>query len=460
MNSTQVVLVTTLAQYQTSYWKAVGLLAAELGVTLAFLSFDDRSTEELRAAGLLTFDGRSRQPDRTRAQSIEVIESFGIRDLHKWVLHERLAFGVGDSDYLVAKLADCLQCADHALKVLSKQYAQITVVQEVGGFLSVVGVYFATRKHELEHWFIEPSFFKGGLLFSRNSFAAPKPEVGTHGLDCSPEMLSYLQSAKQAGTVVIPRKDAHHYSAALKKVLNQRNLTRLVQKVVDKYLLGKRQEFGHIGWHVQTHLRMVVNARKMRAMSTSMDQLGQFVYYPLHVPADMALTLRAPEYLDQLTLIERIAQSLPYGLQLVIKEHPAMIGAMDARRVGQLLKRYDHLKLVPAQTNNYEVLRRARAVVTVNSKSGAEAALLGVPVLALGDAFYSDAPFITPFERGADLSAAITRCLQAPRSQELDSDSLKWFEALWRQTRRGELYVDHDDSVKAMADALAAVLQT
>lgn len=48
-------LITTLAEYQTHFWLTVGLKLRELDRQVAFLSFDDRSTELLEAAGFKVF---------------------------------------------------------------------------------------------------------------------------------------------------------------------------------------------------------------------------------------------------------------------------------------------------------------------------------------------------------------------------------------------------------------------
>jgi hypothetical protein len=45
-------LITTLAEYQTAFWLRVGLALRDRGVHALFLTYDDRSHERLRAAGL------------------------------------------------------------------------------------------------------------------------------------------------------------------------------------------------------------------------------------------------------------------------------------------------------------------------------------------------------------------------------------------------------------------------
>jgi hypothetical protein len=88
----------------------------------------------------------------------------------------------------------------------------------------------------------------------------------------------------------------------------------------------------------------------------------------------MALTLRSPEYLDQVATIDFLLRTIPDTHLLVVKEHPAQIGAIPAGRLFELAGRFDNFILLPPQTNNYTVLGRADAIVSVNSKSGAESA--------------------------------------------------------------------------------------
>src|SRR6201985_2857230 len=117
----------------------------------------------------------------------------------------------------------------------------------------------------------------------------------------------------------------------------------------------------------------------------------------------MALTLRSPEYLDQVATIDFLLRTLPDTHMLVVKEHPAQIGAISASRLFELDKRFDNFILLPPQTNNYAVLGRADAIVSVNSKSGAEAVLPGKPVLGMGDAFYRSCPLVFATERLSDV---------------------------------------------------------
>jgi hypothetical protein len=452
-------LITTLAEYQTRFWLPVALKLRDLGHEVAFLSFDDRSSELLMAAGFRVFSATrvANVPRGDDPATDALFTRFGIDQVNFWLSHERFAFGLRDTVALRGKLAAALLAADGACTEWSRDGSAV-MVQELGGFLSVVGSFFAARAHGLHNWFIEPSFFRGRLFFLRDSFAAISIPRSEPLRAIPPQVECYLHETIKSGSIVVPLKDRHQYTTARKKIVNWRNARRLIEKLTDKYVHGKKQEFGHIGSHVKTHARMLLNSYSLRNRYTPLERAERFIYYPLHVPGDMALTLRSPHLLDQLALIDYLARSVPATHRLAIKEHPAMVGAVDAGRLSGLLDRYDNLILLPPTTNNYEVIRRADAVVSVNSKSGAEAGLLGKPVLVLGDAFYCDAPFSTVVDRVQDLPYQLAQIV-APSHAGLEQDALtRYFADVWDRTLPGELYMDDNANVDEFTASLVKTL--
>lgn len=451
-------IITTLAEYQTAFWLPVGLRLRELGHQPVFVSFDDRSTEMLASGGLEVHSATdtSIAPAGNSAEADALFSRFGIHNLNHWLAHERFAFGLTDSVAMRRKLAAALLVTE---RVCTEALARgpATLVQELGGFLSVIGSFFAARAQGLDNWFIEPSFFRGRMFFLRNSFAAPVVDRAAEGPVPAP-VTQYLQDTLRSGTIVVPLKDKHQYTTARKKIVNWRNARRLAQKLVDKHVHGKRQEFGHIGSHVSVHARMLYNSHRLRHSYTPLEQCRSFVYYPLHVPGDMALTLRSPHLLDQLALIDYLCRNVPYGYRVVVKEHPAMVGAVDAGRLNELLARHDNLRLLPPSTNNYAVLGAAAAVVSVNSKSGAEAGLVGRPVLVLGDAFYRQAPFATPVDRLQDLPETLARALDPAFEPPASEWVQRYFAAVWKRTFPGELYVPEPGNVATFADSMLAAV--
>ena len=50
------IVITTLAEYQTRFWLKVALELQEAGLEVALLSFDDRSSDLLDQSGLRSFN--------------------------------------------------------------------------------------------------------------------------------------------------------------------------------------------------------------------------------------------------------------------------------------------------------------------------------------------------------------------------------------------------------------------
>lgn len=450
------ILITTLAEYQTRFWAAVGRELEKRSIPVAFLSFDDRSTTMLREMGLATFalEAADAPKDLSDATLDAALQRFGISDFPFWSSHERFTFGLKE-EALRRKLLEYLALAERVCTRLTQGGRRAVLVQELGGFLSVIASYHAARRAQIDNWFIEPAFFRGRLFFLKNSFAAPKVSQPADG-PVSAEVSQYLAATVASGSIVVPKKDSHQYTTAFRKIVNRKNVVRLFQKLVDKHVLGKRQEFGYIGRHVRVHASMLFNSLRLRGHYTPLESAGRIVYYPLHVPGDMALTLRSPQYLDQLALVDVILRSVPHTHRVAIKEHPAMIGALDAGRLLELKRRYDNLVILPPSTNNYQVIRAADMLVSINSKSGAEAALLGKPVLVLGDAFYRSSPVVRAIDDPAQLRPAIREMLAAPKGTPSGDQAARYFEAVWRGCLPGELYVTDDESVRVFVDSMLA----
>lgn len=448
-------IITTLAEYQTRFWIKVGIRLQQLGHPTAFISFDDRSSEMLIGAGLKVFSGTRRKiPVRNNMiDHKSLFFDYGIGEVSFWLTHERIAFSQRNTNLLVERLMNVLEVADSACHEWSEK-ENVVVIQELGGFLSVIGSYFAARKNGFDHYFIEPSFFRRRLFFVKNQFAAINIPKAIENRDLPVELAQYLDETVKSCSIVVPEKDRHQYTSARKKLVNWKNACRLVTKLRDKYIFGKSFEFGYIGHHVKSHAEMLLNSVKLKFYYTKVSALDRFIYYPLHVPGDVALTLRSPHLLDQIALIDFICRSVPSSHKVAIKEHPAMVGAIDSRRMIDLLKRYDNLIILPPSTNNYEVLRQADVVVSVNSKSGAEAGLLGKQVIVLGDAFYIGAPFAIYVDRIQDLPQTILNAISTKKDSVSELTVQHYFRSVWENTAVGELYSVEQQNIDDFTESL------
>jgi hypothetical protein len=113
-----------------------------------------------------------------------------------------------------------------------------------------------------------------------------------------------------------------------------------------------------------------------------------FVYFPLHVVDDYKIKRVIPHCYDQASIVEQIADSLPHGMDIVLKEHPMSIGR-NRLSLLRRLSRIPNARVVEPHTSSHELMQRAEAVAVISSTVGLEALLYGRPVLTLGQPFYS-----------------------------------------------------------------------
>jgi hypothetical protein len=448
------VLFVTLAMNQTRFYAALGMAMAQKGYRIRHLCFHERSHEWLAASGERSFNAFARQPERPDDVDMS---AYRIPHAHLLLQHEKAAYEIYDTRRLLRKLKGHLHAVSGVLDELEREApGKIHIVQELGGFLSVLAACFGARARGIDNWFIEPSFYKGRVFLTRNSLAAPVvPD--RNDVHVRNEVRDYLERVKREQSVVIPAKDRHHYRRAAAKLSDARNLRRLAEKGWDIYVLGKREEFEYPAGHVRRHVRMFVNHLRLKRHYRSMPEGGRYVYYPLHVPADFALTIRSPQYLDQYALVDYLCRSVPASHRVLIKEHPALVGAVSYARIEDLLLRHDNLVLLDPRLNNYQVIADADAVVTVNSKSGAEALLLGRPLVVLGDAFYRGCGHAIGVVRLDELPSALEGALA--RGALNGEAAHPYFQEIWDSSHAGELYELSGANVSAFAASLDAVLR-
>lgn len=163
-------------------------------------------------------------------------------------------------------------------------------------------------------------------------------------------------------------------------------------------------------------LRSWKNHLLNRCLSSQPQDIDEpFFLFPLNVPDDAQLVLRAPHYKDLLSLCEQIANVLPFGHVLVIKEHPGHPGMIDHARLKSLLQRQDRLRFVNADVPMPALLPRASALVVINSTSGFEALANDIPVVTLSEVFYKHPDLTYDVEYPLRLAWVLSETLADPK---------------------------------------------
>jgi len=111
-----------------------------------------------------------------------------------------------------------------------------------------------------------------------------------------------------------------------------------------------------------------------------------FIFLPLQVHDDVQVLVHSPLVSHMRELVRICLSALPAGYSLVVKEHPAEVGRYSFTAEPELSQ--EGCLIVLAKANVYALIRKAQAVVTLNSTVGVEALTFYKPVVTLGNALY------------------------------------------------------------------------
>ena len=172
-----------------------------------------------------------------------------------------------------------------------------------------------------------------------------------------------------------------------------------------------------------------------------------FVYFPLHVVDDYKIKRVIPHCYDQASIIEQVAEALPHGVDLVLKEHPMSVGR-NRLALLRRLKRIPNARLVKPHTSSHELIRRAEAVVVISSTVGLEALLYGRPVLTLGQPFYSGYRVTVDVDSFREIREAVPGVLRFRPDRER---ILRFLGAAMRACHPGKPVLVDDSQANAVA---------
>ncbi|MCG5908262.1 capsular polysaccharide export protein, LipB/KpsS family [Acinetobacter baumannii] len=144
---------------------------------------------------------------------------------------------------------------------------------------------------------------------------------------------------------------------------------------------------------VRVNIKRYINTKRSQKFYIQNDELiklslkEKFYVYPIHFHPESSTSVLAPEYTCEYTNIINIANNLPFGTYLYVKDHKSAKGVQDFsfyKKISSL----PNVRLINYDVNIKELIKKSQGVITVNSTAGYEALLLNKPVYLLGRVFY------------------------------------------------------------------------
>jgi capsular polysaccharide biosynthesis protein len=418
-------LFTTIQFLESVGWGRVGSELARRGHEVAHVAISRRSADALREAGAAAHV----LPDRVRAlgdidvaAEAERIEAqYPITSLRSVYLSDPVSRG-RDEAWLVDRTVRHFV----ALERLFDELRPDVLVPEVGSETMRTAAHMIALDRGVTTLFVFLTIFPRPLrLYIDTPHAPLVPPEEVRALEPGEraEVETFIRSYIQRDRPTLPHRKATITPAKVRDFARH-VAVRATAERDNEYLRPSR---------------FVTNLAKQRARATLSSRLheplpdGPFAYFPLHVTDDFKVKRVIPHCVDQAYLIEMVADMLPQGLNLVLKEHPVSIGRNPVSFLRRLVKR-ENVHLVDPHTSSHELIRRSRAVIVISSTVGLEALLHGRPVLTMGQPFYAGYGVTVDVDSFRELGPAIARVLRFEPDRER---TLQVLHAMMRSTLPG-----------------------
>ena len=194
-----------------------------------------------------------------------------------------------------------------------------------------------------------------------------------------------------------------------------------------------------------------------------------FIYFSLAIEPEFSVQIRSKEFNNQSAIIRQIAMSLPFGCELVIKEHVLFRG----RRIEfyeELLK-FPNIKMAHPSIRGIDLAEKSLAVASLSGSISLEATLLGKPVIEFSKhSTYSFLPNVFTIKNLHDLPSLLKYILKLQTKSYIKKTRLigaKLLSAIEKISFSGEgspifgkssLQINKED-FKIMSDLLIQIYQ-
>jgi hypothetical protein len=444
-------LFTTLQFRESDFYGRVGAELARRGHEVMHVTYSRRAAVSLRRAGFRVeclvdrMDALGPLTD-PEASGRELVARYGLPTLRDVWKTDWPCNGKSDA-FCVERTVRTFK----ALEAIFDEFRPDVVVPEVGSETMRTATHGIALERGAEVLFLFYTIFPDPLRLYRNTMHAPivaEDEVRALDVAERTEVEAFAARFKAKDRPIRAYREATVTPAKLRDFARHIAVSATVDRD-NEYLRPHR--------FVTNLVRERARAAASRPLYRPLDAGKPFVYFPLHVVDDYKIKRVIPHCYDQASIIEQVADALPHGHELVLKEHPMSIG----RNRLSLLKRVARIpnaRLVAPHTSSHELIRDAEAIAVISSTVGLEALLYDKPVLTLGQPFYSGFGVTLDVDSFAEIRTAVPALLRfAPDHERIQ----RFLHAAMRACYPGKpvLVDDSDANAVALAGSLDAAVR-
>ncbi|MEA2348599.1 MAG: hypothetical protein QOG62_2386 [Thermoleophilaceae bacterium] len=404
-------LFTTLQHIESDFYGRVGRELSELGHEVGHVTYSRRAAQTLERRGFRAWclpDEMRRLGDGLNwtAEAERIAEQYDtptFRDIYR----TDFVCDKAREDWCVERTVRHVMAFERIFDIWDPE----VVVPEVGNETIRRAAHLVGLRHGSPVLFLFYTIFPDPLRLYVDTMDAPIVEPDAV-VELSPAERASVEEF--ASSFIARNKPIRDYRRAMPGLSQGRSLARHLAVSV---LYDRGNEYLRpIQWTAGA-IRDAVRALRARTQYQSPRSGRPYVYFPLHIVDDYKLKAVIPHCIDQLSIVKQVAQALPHGYDLVVKEHPMSVGRTPIRTLREL-NRIGNVRLVGAKTSSHELIREACAVTVISSTVGLEALLHGKPVLTIGRPFYSGFGVTRDLDGPSGIREAVPRLLRDEPDRE------------------------------------------
>jgi len=266
------------------------------------------------------------------------------------------------------------------------------------GFICVTLIEYLTfhiaKKKNIQYFNLRPSRIKNRFFVVKDIFDPANDIVKDFALN-----VTDLQSNKEAKNIIEELKKDFSYEGVIATKKKDNFRQHLKYSSIKSYFMKKKHPILKIPEYVikifrNKYLTTIYAWRLKRIYQTyssfhyfkklKKNVHTNYVLFPLHVEPEVQLLLHGHNYTNQIDVIENIAQNLPNGVTMLVKEHPMAVGYRPTRFYKEINSIPNVTVLSPMEDLS-RILKDAKMLITISGTSAFEAILNKIPVIHFGD---------------------------------------------------------------------------
>ncbi|MEX0734723.1 MAG: hypothetical protein WD944_02685 [Steroidobacteraceae bacterium] len=344
------------------------------------------------------------------------LEAEGVPTVHNMVLGDRVVSAL--------EYREALGYATFLARRLAELFDELKPSVVISGFDGIhAGIALAVAKQMGVPWFaLNFSVIPPGLACLCDGMS-PAARVQLPAAGDAGELRAFAEASLlrfESGTLHAPAYvDSHSSSIAGKLGRIPGRMTALVRTIRNSQqrdILRFTDTPGRVSVSAAVRsIRRAAAARK--AVSTSValatPPSSRYILFGLHMQPESSIDVWAPFFSNQMWVIELLSRSIPPSHQLLVKIHKSDLTNYSGDQYEQM-QALPGVKLVRPFVDSRTFIDRADLVVSIQGTMGLEAALLGKPVIMLGDSPVTKFPSASSIREIQDLPELIRRKFSEP----------------------------------------------